>query len=124
MGIIAVKGLTLFAYHGVNPEERENGQYFVMDIEATADLRTACRSDRLEDTVSYAKIIKTARSVFLAQKDLLIERAAQRVADGLLNEFPSLDEVHVRIKKPDAPIKAEFAYVAVEIEVKRSYTNP
>lgn len=124
MGIISVKGLTVFAYHGVNPEERENGQYFILDIEATADLRTACRSDRLEDTVSYAKIIKTARTVFLAQKDLLIERAAQRVADGLLNEYSSLDEVRVRIKKPDAPIKAEFDYVAVEIEVKRSYTSP
>ncbi|MBQ2774829.1 MAG: dihydroneopterin aldolase [Clostridia bacterium] len=115
MDKIKIKGLKLFAFHGVNPEEQEDGQYFVLDIEAEASLIKACQSDDIDDTVSYAQMIKCARRVFIAEKNALIERAAQRVADALLNEFSLLQRVKVTCKKPDAPIKADFDYVAVEI---------
>ncbi len=115
MDKIQIKGLKLFAFHGVNPEEQEDGQYFVLDIEAQACLHKACESDNIEDTVSYAQMIKCARRVFTAEKNALIERAAQRVADALLCEFSLLESVKVTCKKPDAPIKADFDYVAVEI---------
>lgn len=120
MGKILVKGLQIFAFHGVNAEEREFGQVFILDIEAQTDLEKAGKSDLLEDTVSYAKIIKTAGAAMTARKDMLIERAAARVADSLLDEFPALEAVKITLKKPDAPITADFDYVAVEIEVKRS----
>ena len=32
MDEIYIKGLKIFAYHGVNPEETENGQEFELDI--------------------------------------------------------------------------------------------
>lgn len=120
MDKIIVKGLELFAYHGVNPEEKENGQRFIIDITAYADIREACLNDSLDCTVSYARIIKTATAAFLAQKDDLIERAAQRVADALLLQYPKLDTVSITVKKPDAPMKAVFDYAAVEIERKNS----
>ena len=120
MGTITVRGLKVYAYHGVNPEEKEDGQIFVLDIDAHIDLRAACKSDRLEDTVSYAKIIKTTIALMTSEKNDLIERAAQRVADGLLQEFPTLEGVRITLKKPDAPIHADFEYAAVKIEVKRS----
>lgn len=123
MGKIMVKGLKVFAYHGVNPEEREFGQFFILDIEALADLKVACMTDSLEDTVSYAKMIKSAAAAMTSEKNNLLERAAQRVAEGLLNEFSALEAVKVTLKKPDAPIKADFEYVAVEIEIKRSPTK-
>ena len=37
---VILKGLELFAFHGVNPEEKENGQRFVIDIAAEADVYT------------------------------------------------------------------------------------
>ena len=54
---IIIKGLKLFAYHGVNPEEKENGQNFILDITAELDADAAKKSDNIDDTVSYAKII-------------------------------------------------------------------
>jgi dihydroneopterin aldolase len=120
LGTIIVKGLKVYAYHGVNPEEKENGQIFVLDIDAQTDLHAACMTDQLEDTVSYAKIIKTTIAVMTAEKNNLIERAAQRVAEGLLNEYPALEDVGVTLKKPDAPIHADFEYTAVKINIKRS----
>jgi 7,8-dihydroneopterin aldolase/epimerase/oxygenase len=120
LGKITVKGLKVYAYHGVNPQEKEEGQIFVLDIEAQTDLRAACLTDKLDDTVSYAGIIKSARAVMTSEKNNLIERAAQRVAESLLNEFPALDGVKVLLKKPFAPIQADFEYTAVEIELRRS----
>lgn len=123
MSKILVKGLKIFAFHGVNPEEREDGQIFILDIEAQTDLETAGKTDMLEDTVSYAKIIKSALATMTSEKNLLLERAAARVAEGLLGEFPAIEAVKITLKKPDAPIIADFEYVAVEIEIKRSPAN-
>ena len=41
MDKISIKGLKLFAYHGVNPEEKENGQKFVIDIDYYVDMTKA-----------------------------------------------------------------------------------
>lgn len=115
MDKIIVKGLKVYAFHGVNPEEQEKGQLFILDIEAHANLYLACDSDNIEDTISYAKILKTAQKVMTSQKDCLLERAAQRVALALLEEYERLDIVEVTIKKPNAPINADFDYTAISI---------
>lgn len=119
MDKIIVRDLELFCYHGVNPEEKENGQIFVFDIEAKADLSVPCVSDNVDDTVSYAKIIKSVRRVAQSEKNDLIERVAQRVADELFDEFEQIMSLKITLKKPQAPIKADFRYVAVQIERDR-----
>ena len=119
MDKIMINGLRLFAYHGVNPEEKEKGQPFELDITLYLNLSYPCVSDNVEDTVSYAKVVKTVRCVFLAQEDDLLERAAQRVADGILENYASVKQVKVLLKKPRAPIAADFSYVAVEIKRSR-----
>lgn len=119
MDKIFVNGLKLYAYHGVNPEENTEGQFFVLDIAADVSLFVPCETDSVDDTVSYAKIIKSARKAFLSDKFDLLERAAQCVADNLLNDFEKIKEVTVLLKKPNAPIKADFDYVAVEITRSR-----
>ena len=114
MDKIVIKGLRIFAYHGMNPEEKEKGQPFVLDITLYKDLSLPGATDDLNDTVNYSRVAKTATRVMLAQKDDLIERAASRVAEAVLAEFP-VREVTVRLKKPRAPIAGDFEYVAVEI---------
>jgi len=113
MDKIKIQGLKLYAYHGVNPEEKVDGQEFILDIKAYLSLDLPCVSDNVDDTVSYAKIIKTARRVFLAEKYDLLEKAAQAVADAII------EKVKVEVKKPFAPIKADFDYVSVEITRSR-----
>lgn len=118
MDKIIIKGLKIFAYHGVNPEEKENGQPFIIDAECAVDLRIPCASDRVEDTVSYAKIVKTLNRVMTENKYDLIERAAQVCADAILWEYPAVASVKLTLKKPQAPVHADFEYMAVEIERK------
>lgn len=119
MDKISIKGLKLFAYHGVNSEEKENGQNFVIDLDYYVNIARACQMDTLDDTVSYAKVVKTIRRVFTAEKYDLIERAAQVIADAVLDEFDDIFKVEVTLKKPEAPISAEFDYVAVSIMRER-----
>ena len=76
---IIIKGLKLFAYHGVNPEEKVDGQNFILDITAELDAESTKISDDVDNTVSYAKIIKTVRAVFTAESYNLIETVANKV---------------------------------------------
>lgn len=116
---IIIKGLKLFAYHGVNPEEKENGQNFILDITAELDADNAKKSDDINDTVSYAKIIKTVRAVFTAESYDLIETAANKVGKEIMDTYPAIQKVTVLLMKPEAPISAEFEYVAVEETIVR-----
>ena len=115
MDKIVIKGLKIFAYHGVFEEERERGQNFILDLVMSVDLDAASREDDLEKTVSYADVTETVIRVFTAEKYKLIERAAGAVADAVLTEYKKIKSVTVTLKKPDAPVKADFDYMAVEI---------
>lgn len=119
MDKIMIMGLEIYAYHGVNPEEKENGQPFVMDITLCADLNEAKKSDCLENTVNYAAVRKTVERAFTAEKYDLIERAAKVVCDAVLAAHPQVEEICLRLKKPQAPMHAKFDCVAVEITEKR-----
>ncbi len=116
---IIIKGLKLFAYHGVNPEEKVDGQNFVLDITATLNADKAKKTDNVDDTVSYAKIIKTVRAVFCEKSYDLIETAANKVGVAIMETYTALDSVTVLLMKPEAPVKADFIYVAVEETIKR-----
>lgn len=116
---IIIKGLKLYAYHGVNPEEKVDGQNFILDITATLNADTAKQSDNVDDTVSYAKIIKTVRAVFTEKSYDLIETAANKVGVSIMQAYPRLDSVTVLLMKPEAPVKADFEYVAVEETITR-----
>lgn len=115
MDKILIRDLKLFAYHGVNPEEKRDGQNFCFDIDLSVNMTKACYSDDVNDTVSYAKVIKTVKRVFTAEKYDLLEKAAQITADAILEEYPDVFTVDITLKKPEAPVKADFGWVGVSI---------
>lgn len=115
MDQIIISGLRIYAYHGVHAEEKEKGQPFVLDITCYLDLSIPCTSDKVDDTVSYAQIIKLVKKVMNAQKNDLLEHTAQQVADAILEQYSPIEQVELTLKKPRAPILADFDYVAVAI---------
>lgn len=115
MDKILIRDLKIFAYHGVNPEEKRDGQNFIFDIDVSVNMTKACHSDNVDDTVSYAKVIKTVTRVCTAEKYDLLERVAQAVADTVLEEYPDVFNIKITLKKPEAPMKADFGWVGVEI---------
>lgn len=114
MDKIYIKGLRIYAYHGVKETEKEKGQPFELDVTLSVDVSAAGQSDDLAQTVNYSKVTKRIIAVMQSEKNDLLERVATRVAQTVLTEFP-VAEVTVLLKKPRAPIAADFDYVAVEI---------
>ena len=111
---IQIRGLRVYAYHGVKETEKEKGQPFELDIVLWTDVSLSGRTDRLEDTLNYSKVAQKATALLQSEKNNLVERAATRVAEGILEAFP-VEGVTVCLKKPRAPIAADFQYVAVQI---------
>ena len=120
MDKIYIKGLEIFAYHGVNPEEKRDGQRFLLDVTMWADLSRPRQTDDLNDTVNYAAVRKTIQRAFTERSYDLIERAAQATAGAILDEHPKVERVGLLLKKPEAPMNASFDYVAVEIKLDRN----
>jgi len=116
---VLIKGLRVFSYVGVNPEEKENGQVFLIDLELWANLQAAGQSDRLEDTVNYAAAAKVAARVLKEKKVDLVERAAQRITEELFLVFPKVERIIITLKKPHPPMEGTFDYVGVTLDRER-----
>lgn len=112
---IFVKGLMVHAHHGVMPHEAEVGQRFLIDLELRLDLRSAAKSDRLSDTVSYAEVVAVALAAFADRRAWLIEAAAGAVCDALFKSFSRIEEVRIVVHKPHAPIAAIFEDVGIAL---------
>jgi dihydroneopterin aldolase len=111
---LQVRGLTVRGHHGVFPEERRDGQDFVIDLVLDVDTRAAAASDDLQETVDYGSLVDEVRAAVEHDPVDLIETLAQRIADVCLTR----DRVHgvqVTVHKPQAPIQARFDDVALTI---------
>lgn len=111
---VLLSGLEFYGYHGVVPEENTLGQRFLVDIEMTADLREAARTDDLAKTVDYVTIYREARRIVEGPPCKLIETVAERIADCALADQRVL-RVRVRVRKPDVPIPATLESLGVEV---------
>ena len=118
-GMIDIKGLVLFAKHGVREEEATLGQRFVLDIVLEIDVNDAVKSDRLDSTVDYGEAVAVAEAAFRAKRFYLIEAAAAHVAGILLAHFSKVKLVRITVRKPSAPVPAAIDYVAATVERKR-----
>jgi dihydroneopterin aldolase/2-amino-4-hydroxy-6-hydroxymethyldihydropteridine diphosphokinase len=111
---IFVSNLCLFGRHGLYKEEAALGQKFFLDIDCTADIDEALRDDNYRRTVGYDQLCDIASRVSGGTRFNLIETLADRIAATILETFPSVSEVSVRIRKPSAPIEAALDNVGVE----------
>ena len=117
MDSIRIKNLKIPARHGVYEFEKEKDGTFELDIELYLPLFKAGESDRLEDTINYEDIISVVTKAFTDKQYALVEAAAQSVCDRLLNDF-KIDKITVRVRKPHAPIDADFETVEVQLNRK------
>lgn len=101
---IELRGLTFRACHGVLPEEREQGNTFVVDLLLDADIRRAVLTDELGDTVNYAEVYEVVARE-MAVPSLLLEHVCGRIATSLLDAFAALQRVRVSVTKKNPPIE-------------------
>ncbi len=119
MDKIILKDIKLYGYHGVYPEERQIGQNFYIDVEIFADLEQAGITDDITDTVDYSKIYDIIKGVNENNKFRLIESFAHNISREILSAYEEIKEITVQVRKPEAPIDADFEWVGVEIKRSR-----
>jgi 7,8-dihydroneopterin aldolase/epimerase/oxygenase len=114
---IKIIGLKFSAKHGVLPEEKNIYQPFEVDVELKLDLSKASESDNIEDTVNYSHIAAIVKEVVKGESCCLIERLAGKIIEKVRLLITD-GEIIVRVRKPRAPLDAQFD--TVEVELKRT----
>jgi dihydroneopterin aldolase len=114
---LALLGLECFGHHGVLEHERRDGQTFVIDLVLGLDTSAAAGSDDLADTVDYGALALEVKAAVERDPVDLIETLAERIAGVCLTD-DRVDWCRVTVHKPDAPIDATFADVALTITRK------
>jgi dihydroneopterin aldolase len=119
MDKIIIRDLEVYAYHGVNPEEKTLGQLFLVSTEISAELEHAALTDDLSSTIDYGRVCGDIEEALTGATYDLIEAAALTVIRTIFRRHPAARAVKVRLKKPWAPLKRHLRYVAVEMERTR-----
>lgn len=113
---IHIRDLTCRCIVGINPEERTNLQDVIVNLTLYADLREACTTDRIDDTIDYKSVKLAVLAMIEKSTYHLIERLAERIAEVCF-EDTRIEAVRVSLDKPGA---LRFARsVAVEIYRER-----
>jgi dihydroneopterin aldolase len=121
---ISIKGLRVFAHHGVFEFERVNGQDFFIDAEVWIDGEAAAANDDLAATVNYGELVNALVANAKANPVDLLETLATRLlelvmASGGGEGTGIVKKAKVTVHKPNAPIDHEFADVSVTVKAKR-----
>jgi dihydroneopterin aldolase len=117
MSKIIFENLKIYAYHGVLPEEKILGTYYILNLEIHADLEKAAESDNLKDTINYAEINEILHQE-MAIPSQLLEHAIGRIIKNLKSTFPKITSIKVKLTKTNPPMKGEMNGVSVEMESK------
>ena len=114
LDVIALRGITAEAVHGVLEKEWDAPQTFTVDLLLWVDTDRAALSDDIADTVSYAEIAEKAHAILVGPSVRLIETLGHKIADAAL-EDSRVRGVEVIVHKPEAPIDVSFTDVSVTI---------
>jgi 7,8-dihydroneopterin aldolase/epimerase/oxygenase len=118
MGIIRLKNIRTFSYHGCLTEESKIGSDYRVDLEIQADLTLSASSDKLSDTVDYVHLNKIVVEEMAIRSELL-EHVAKRIVDRTLGELEMVTYVIVEVSKLNPPIGGDVQEVTILMEAKR-----
>ena len=110
---IRIRGLRVFAHHGVFEEETRLGQMFVVNATLYTSTRQGGLADALEQTISYADVCVFLTEYLQKNTWKLLEAAVEHACRALLLKFPLIHEVELELEKPSAPIPLPFDSVSV-----------
>ena len=119
MGIIKLKNIRTYSYHGCLIEEGKIGSDYTVNLEVKTDLRKSSVSDNLRDTVDYVLLNKIVVEEMAIRSDLL-EHVAHRIITRIFEEIPEVSRIIVAVSKLNPPIGGDVEAVTIEMEEYRS----
>lgn len=119
MGVIKLRNIRTFSYHGCLEEEAKIGSEYAVNLEVKTDLRKSALSDDLADTVDYVLLNRIVVEE-MAIRSKLLEHVAHRILLRIFAEIPEVSRIKIAVSKINPPIGGDVEAVTVEMEEYRS----
>ncbi len=116
---VRLVNMVFYAHHGVLKEEHTIGAKYEVDAELTFDFTDAAKNDDITKTVDYGSVYKKIREALTLKKYFLIEAVACEIANDLLNDFPILEQVSIRVRKRNPPVDGICDYAEADYSTTR-----
>ena len=113
---VLLKDVRVYGFHGVLPQERVVGAYYIIYIGIDTDFSCAMETDELSATISYADVFDIIRAE-MAVPSRLLEHVAGRICRSLFDRFPAAKAVHIEILKENPPMGADCRGAGVSVDV-------
>ncbi len=115
---IVLRNMQFRGRHGVYPFEQYAEQTFEVDVELLLNLQPAGVEDDLARTVDYAQVFTTCRQIVESTSYRLLEALAEAIAHEVL-VANDVEEVVVRVRKPEVDLGGPLDWAGVEITRRR-----
>lgn len=111
---VAIERMRVYAYHGVEPQERVVGNEFEVSLAVEVDATDAASGDDVGLTVSYADLAAIV-SEEMAQPSQLLEHVAARIRNAVCGRFQAVVAGRVTVAKLTPPMPADVASASVTL---------
>lgn len=119
MGVIHLKDIRVYSYHGCLAEEAAIGSEYLVNLKVWTNLMPSALSDELVDTVDYVLLNRIVKEE-MAIRSKLLEHVSKRIIDRVFKEAKSVSKINLLVAKINPPIGGDVAQVSVCIEVERN----
>ena len=117
---IVLHNMVFHGRHGWYDHEQRNAQPFEVDVELRLNLQPAGVEDDLSRTVDYGRVFEATRQIVESTTFRLLEALAEAIAHEVLRDFALVEEVGVRIRKPQVALGGRLDWSGVEIWRQRA----
>ncbi len=120
MGIIEIKEMEFYSYHGCFTEEQIVGNKFLVDLILETDCSKAKVSDNINDALNYQIAYEVVKEE-MEKKSHLLENIAHRILEKLFVKLNGIKVATVKVAKINPPLGGKVKNVNVTL--KKSIDN-
>ena len=117
-GRVVIRGLRCRGRQGTTPAEQQQAHDYLVDVAVSVDIEKAVEKDDLAAALDISEAASCVRDEVARRPRVLVERIAADVANALLARFAEIEEVSVKVEKPE-PAGLDAAAEAVELTIAR-----
>ena len=115
---IFVENLAVVGNHGYYEEERRDGPRFIFVLEV--DVADPGDSDELDPTVDYRNLASIIMRHADGESVKLIETLGERIISDVLDEYKSVREVSLKIRKYATGVPGDPEHVGIQLQRART----
>ena len=116
---LQIKNASYYAYHGVANAEKALGGRYQVDLDIWYNAEPAIESDDIGYAINYQDVLYTVSDIIQNDNFNLIESLANEILIVLLEGFPIIEKITIRIRKLNAPVNQYVDFIEVERTLER-----